>query len=61
MKKRLFSILLTLCMVLMLCPVTAFADDYSTVTLNFKYGTHNIVGDEPSPYVLSVGDRKSVV
>ena len=55
MKKRIVSILLTLCMVLMLCPVTAFAVNDSTVTLNFKYGTHNIVGDEPSPYVLSVG------
>ena len=28
MKKRIFSILLTLCMVLMLCPVTAFADEH---------------------------------
>ncbi|MDD7483695.1 MAG: hypothetical protein PUK85_06505, partial [Clostridia bacterium] len=42
MKKRLFSILLTLCMVLMLCPVTAFAETPSerySLTLNFKYGT----------------------
>ena len=54
MKKRILSILLTLCMVLMLCPVTAFADDYyGTVTQNFKYGTHNFAGDEPSPYVFS--------
>ena len=28
MKKRILSILLTLCMVLMLCPVTAFADEH---------------------------------
>ena len=27
MKKRIVSILLTLCMVLMLCPVTALADE----------------------------------
>ena len=42
MKKRILSILLTLCMVLMLVPATAFADTggklYS-LTLNFKYGT----------------------
>lgn len=28
MKKRILSILLTLCMVLMLCPVTAFAEEH---------------------------------
>ena len=54
MKKRVLSILLCLCMVLMLCPVAAFADDYRTVTLNFKYGTLCRAGDEPSPYVLSI-------
>ena len=55
MKKRVLSILLCLCMVLMLCPVTAFADEgLYTVTLNFKYGTHPYAGDEPSPYVFSV-------
>lgn len=54
MKKRVLSILLCLCMVLMLCPVAAFADDYRTVTLNFKYGTFCRAGDEPSPYVLSI-------
>ena len=54
MKKRVLSILLCLCMVLMLCPVTAFADDYRTVTLNFKYGTFCRAVDEPSPYVLSI-------
>ncbi|MGN8922517.1 InlB B-repeat-containing protein [Lachnospiraceae bacterium HCP28S3_F9] len=49
MKKRLFSILLSLCMVLMLCPVTVFAEDGTatelqsllnggdTVTLNKNY------------------------
>ena len=31
MKKRLFSILLTLCMVLALCPVTAFAEETGSV------------------------------
>ncbi|MGO5207853.1 pullulanase X25 domain-containing protein [Bacillota bacterium LCP21S3_F9] len=31
MKKQILSILLTLCMVLMLCPVTAFADSTKTV------------------------------
>lgn len=54
MKKRILSIVLILCMVLMLCPVTAFADDYYTVTLNFKYGTYSYAGDEPSPIVSSV-------
>ena len=54
MKKRVLSILLCLCMVLMLCPVAAFADDYRTVTLNFKYGTFCRAVDEPSPYVLSI-------
>lgn len=54
MKKRVLSILLCLCMVLMLCPVTAFAADYYTITLNFKYGTYLYAGDEPSPYVFSV-------
>ena len=42
MKKRILSILLTLCMMLMLCPVTAFAETPSekySLTLNFKYGT----------------------
>lgn len=31
MKKRLFSILLTLCMVLALCPVTAFAEELGSI------------------------------
>lgn len=42
MKKRILSILLTLCMVLMLVPATAFAEtpsDLYSLTLNFKYGT----------------------
>ena len=42
MKKRILSILLTLCMVLMLVPATAFAETPSerySMTLNFKYGT----------------------
>lgn len=44
MKKRILSIVLTLCMVLVLCPVTAFAEDYYTITLNFQYGN---VGSKP--------------
>ena len=34
MKKRILSILLTLCMVLMLCPVTALANDDATELQN---------------------------
>lgn len=34
MKKRILSILLTLCMVLMLCPVTAFAEPTPVITIN---------------------------
>lgn len=44
MKKQILSIVLTLCMVLVLCPVTAFAEDYYTITLNFQYGN---VGSKP--------------
>lgn len=44
MKKRILSIVLTLCMVLVLCPVTAFAEDCYTITLNFQYGN---VGSKP--------------
>ena len=57
MKKRILSILLTLCMVLMLCPVTAFAEDlYSTLTWNFQYGTliHDGVEQKTSPYVCRI-------
>ena len=54
MKKRVLSILLCLCMVLMLCPVMAFADENYTITQNFKYGTYSFAGDEPSPIVSSV-------
>ena len=52
MKKRILSILLTLCLVLMLCPVTAFADENYTITQNFKYGTRTYDGTDPqtSPY-----------
>ena len=48
MKKRVLSILLCLCMVLMLCPVTAFADENYTITQNFKYGTYSCAGNEAS-------------
>ena len=57
MKKRIVSTLLTLCMVLMLCPVTAFAEDlYSTLTWNFQYGTliHDGVEQKTSPYVCRI-------
>ena len=52
MKKRILSILLTLCMVLMLVPTTAFADENYMITQNFKYGTRTYPGDDPhtSPY-----------
>ena len=66
MKKLIFSILLCLCMVLMLCPVTAFAEDsYCTLTWNFQYGTliHNGVEQKTSPYVYRAnrGDAISLV
>ena len=52
MKKRILSILLTLCMVLMLVPTTAFADENYMITQNFKYGTRTYDGTDPqtSPY-----------
>lgn len=52
MKKRILSILLTLCMVLMLCPMTAFAEGNYMITQNFKYGTRTYDGTDPqtSPY-----------
>ena len=60
MKKRVLSILLCLCMVLMLCPVTAFADENYTITQNFKYGTYSFAGDEPSPIVSSVYPHRGI-
>lgn len=56
MKKRIFSILLTLCMVLMLCPMTAFADENYMITQNFKYGTRTYDGTDPqtSPYTFAI-------
>ncbi|MDD5913788.1 MAG: hypothetical protein PUC62_05845 [Oscillospiraceae bacterium] len=52
MKKRILSILLTLCMVLMLVSATAFADENYMITQNFKYGTRTYDGTDPheSPY-----------
>ena len=55
MKKRILSILLTLCMVLMLCPLTAFAEETHTATFKFDHGTLQL-GDvtvTDSPYALS--------
>ena len=60
MKKRVLSILLCLCMVLMLCPVTAFADENYTITQNFKYGTYSFAGDEPRPIVSSVYPHRGI-
>lgn len=47
-------------MVLMLCPVTAFADENYTITQNFKYGTYSFAGDEPSPIVSSVYPHRRI-
>lgn len=53
MKKRIFSILLCLCMVLMLVPITVFAANLK-ITMNFKYG--NLVGmpQAENPYIFVV-------
>ena len=59
MKKQILSIVLTLCMVLVLCPVTAFAEDYYTITLNFQYGN---VGSKPqaeNPYTFTVLENET--
>lgn len=58
MKRRVFSILLTLCMVLMLCPVTAFADDYYTVTQNFKYGTLAFIPEAENPHTFTAQENE---
>ena len=58
MKTRIFSILLTLCMVLMLCPVTAFADDYYTVTQNFKYGTLAFIPEAENPHTFTAPESE---
>ena len=57
MKKRVLSILLCLCMVLMLVPATAFAETPSerySLTLNFKYGT---LDGQTGSYVLLSDSR----
>ena len=55
MKKRILSLLLTLCMVLMLVPVTVFAEEEPhTATFYFDHGTLQL-GDATvtdSPYAL---------
>ena len=58
MKKRILSIVLILCMVLMLCPVTAFADDYYTVTLNFKYGTLARIPEAENPHTFTAQENE---
>lgn len=58
MKRRVLSILLTLCMVLMLCPVTAFADDYYTVTQNFKYGTLAFIPEAENPHTFTAQENE---
>lgn len=55
MKKRILSILLCLCMVLMLVPATAFAEETHTATFKFDHGTLQL-GDvtvTDSPYALT--------
>ena len=55
MKKRVLSILLCLCMVLMLVPATAFAEETYTATFKFDHGTLQL-GDvtvTDSPYELT--------
>lgn len=61
MKKRILSILLTLCMVLMLCPVTAFAANYYTVTQNFKYGTLARIPEAENPHTFTVKEDETFV
>lgn len=61
MKKRIMSILLTLCMVLMLCPVTAFADDYYTVTVNFQYGTMARISEAENPHTFTVAENETFI
>lgn len=58
MKRRVLSIMLTLCMVLMLCPVTAFADDYYTVTQNFKYGTLAFIPEAENPHTFTAQENE---
>ena len=58
MKKRILSIVLILCMVLMLCPVTAFADNYYTVTLNFKYGTLALISEAENPHTFTAPENE---
>ena len=58
MKRRVLSILLTLCMVLMLCPVTAFADDYYTVTQNFEYGTLAFIPEAENPHTFTAPESE---
>lgn len=60
MKKRILSIVLILCMVLMLCPVTAFADEgFYAVTLNFKYGTLANHPEAENPYTFTVLENET--
>ena len=55
MKKRILSILLTLCMVLMLVPATVFAEDRCTFEYNFKYGSYQSESgnSDTSPYTCN--------
>ena len=61
MKKRILSIVLILCMVLMLCPVTAFAANYYTVTQNFKYGTLARIPEAENPHTFTVKEDETFV
>lgn len=49
MKKRFFSILLSICMVLMLFPVTAFAKDEPPYTVTYKSEHGTLPEDWPNP------------
>ncbi|MDD6186781.1 MAG: hypothetical protein PUB11_01835 [Oscillospiraceae bacterium] len=55
MKKRILSILLALCMVLMLVPATVFAEDRCTFEYNFKYGSYQSESgnSDTSPYTCN--------
>ncbi|MDD5918402.1 MAG: hypothetical protein PUD73_04840 [bacterium] len=51
MKKRIFSMLLCLCLVLALIPATAFAEEAYTITYEFDYGT--LPADQQNPETIA--------
>ena len=56
MKKRILSIVLTLCMVLTLCPVTAFAEG-ETCTVTFDMNGREGNGTSPAPLTVPKGSK----